>query len=316
MTTLAPASSAPFRIQIFLADGDVDGVCVYDQVNWTGRGLRFPRSLTASASRRDEMRQPGVYILVGHDADERPRVYVGQTTDLSERLSSHEGKKDFWHTAYCFVATNNTLNRAHILWLEDELIKRADEVGEAILENTQKSSRQTLAEGELADMSIFRDEILRILPVAGLRAFQTPATVSSPGEHMRPTDVPEKTRGSASSVRPRKDTLVVPAQEDGFREVFLGEQCWYYVRLAEKKIEDIRFVAAYRGQPVSAITHIAPVERIEKFGDVGKYRIVFSAPAEEIRHIPFGKAKAGAMQGPRYANREQLLAAQSIKDVS
>lgn len=309
--------SSPFRIQIFLADGDVDGICVYDQVNWTGRGIRFPRTMTKTASQREEMRQPGVYILLGHDEDERVRLYIGQTTDLADRMSSHEAKKEFWHTAFCFVATNNTLNRAHILWLEDELIQRAKEVGEARLENSQQSSRQALSEGELADMKIFRDEILRILPVSGLRSFQPPVIVAAPKVD---TAEPKVIISAEKSFRHRKliedDTLIVPAQEDGFKEVFLDEQCWYYVRLAEKRIPNIRFVAVYRSQPISAITHIAAVERIEKFGDAGKYRIIFSEPAEEIRHVPYGEAKPGAMQSPRYTSRDKILAAKSIDDIT
>jgi hypothetical protein len=51
--------------------------------------------------------------------------------------------------------------------------------------------------------------------------------------------------------------------------------------------------------PVSAITHYAPVDRIEPYGESGKYKVVFSEPAKEIAPIPFGDAPSGAMQGPR-----------------
>ena len=33
------------------------------------------------------------------------------------------------------------------------------------------------------------------------------------------------------------DTVVLPTNEDGFREVFLGERRWYYVKLDKKKIQ-------------------------------------------------------------------------------
>jgi hypothetical protein len=40
---------------------------------------------------------------------------------------------------------------------------------------------------------------------------------------------------------------------------------------------------------VSAVTHYAPVERIEAYGESGKYRVVFAESAKEISPIPFGR---------------------------
>jgi hypothetical protein len=60
----------------------------------------------------------------------------------------------------------------------------------------------------------------------------------------------------------------------------------------------IKYIAGYQTQPVSAITHVAPVARIEPYGDNGKYQLLFSEPAKEIVQIPLGKAPPGAMQAP------------------
>jgi hypothetical protein len=60
----------------------------------------------------------------------------------------------------------------------------------------------------------------------------------------------------------------------------------------------IKYIAGYQTQPVSAITHVAPVARIEPYGDNGKYQLLFSEPAKEIVQIPLGSASPGAMQGP------------------
>ena len=75
----------------------------------------------------------------------------------------------------------------------------------------------------------------------------------------------------------------------------------------------IKYIAAYQTAPVSAITHYAPVERIEPYGDGGKYRLIFAKPAEVLpQPIPFGDAPQGSMQGLRYTSLERLLVAKGL----
>lgn len=77
----------------------------------------------------------------------------------------------------------------------------------------------------------------------------------------------------------------------------------------------IKYIAAYQSQPVSAVTHLAPVDHIEQYGEGGKYKVVFSEPAKPIGPIPYGNAPAGAMQGPRYTSLKRLRAAKTVADL-
>ena len=77
--------------------------------------------------------------------------------------------------------------------------------------------------------------------------------------------------------------------------MFLGERAWFAVRIAGAMLNKIKFIAAYQTQPVSAVTHWAPVERIEPYGDGGKYKLFFSEPAREITPIPYGDAPQGTV---------------------
>ena len=61
------------------------------------------------------------------------------------------------------------------------------------------------------------------------------------------------------SSRPGFDTVVVPAQQEGFESTFLGQNCWYAIRIAGGMLDKIKYIAAYQTNPVSAITHYAPV---------------------------------------------------------
>ena len=67
------------------------------------------------------------------------------------------------------------------------------------------------------------------------------------------------------------DTIVVPAQEDGFQETFIGENCWYQIRISAAMINKIKYIAAYQVAPISAITYLAEVDRIEKYKETDKY---------------------------------------------
>jgi hypothetical protein len=97
--------------------------------------------------------------------------------------------------------------------------------------------------------------------------------------------------------------------------VFLGENAWQAIRLSAGKIPKIKYIAAYQSLPVAAITHVAPVAKIEPYGDKGKYRVVFSEPAKAIGPIPFGDAPSGFMQGPRYTTYQKLQSAKTVADL-
>lgn len=71
------------------------------------------------------------------------------------------------------------------------------------------------------------------------------------------------------------DTIIVPAMEEGFNQVFLGENCWYAVRISAPMLNRIKYVAAYQVAPVPGVTYYASVDRIEKYKETGKYIIYF-----------------------------------------
>ena len=96
----------------------------------------------------------------------------------------------------------------------------------------------------------------------GLRALEKPrAVVTSEGAPL------------SNEMTGELDTIVVPAHKDGFEEVFLGTDSWYAVGIAGDMLPKIRYVAGYQNAPISAITHFAPVGKIEPYGENGKYRL-------------------------------------------
>jgi len=109
------------------------------------------------------------------------------------------------------------------------------------------------------------------------------------------------------------DTIIVPARKDGFDKVFLGEDRWYQIRLSEKRIEQLKYIAAYQVAPVSAITHIAKIKAIVPYKDSGKYEVIFEEPAQEIKQIRLGEASAP--QGPMYGSYDLIKEAKKFEDI-
>lgn len=301
-----------YTMRIFVPDGDPEGVKIVDLLNWTGVGIAFPRAVWPKLSNRPEFVTTGVYILSGYAEgadDELPTVYVGQGDEIGSRIADHFASKDFWDWGYAFVSRGNSLNRAHATWLEHALLVRAVAAERCHLDNRNQPREPGLSEHERADTSGFLREMLRILPLLGVRVFEKAKPVATPGNRSGVSQIPEAPLDD-------RDTVVVPAQENGFKKVFLGENCWYYVRIGGGMLPKIKYIAAYQSAPISAITHYARVDRIEPYGDEGKYRIVFAEPALALpKSIPFGDAAPGAMQGLRYTNLARLLSAKGVTDL-
>lgn len=301
----------PFTIRIFVPDGDPEGIRLIDRMNWTGVGVAFPRSLWHQVQKRPEMQRTGVYILVGYGDgtnDDLPTLYIGQADGVRSRIETHIIKKDFWDWGIAFVSTSGGLNRAHVTWLEYALVRRATEARRCHLDNGNIPSEPALSEAEKADTQGFLKEILQILPLVGLRAFEYVKPVAEPAASSSAIEIPARpSRGP--------DTIIVPAQQEGFEKEFLGNHCWFAIRISGGKLDKIKYIAAYQTNPVSAITHYAPVDRIEPYGEGGKYKLIFSEPAKEIGPIPFSDAPKGAMQGPRYTTLEKLRSAKTLRDI-
>lgn len=112
------------------------------------------------------------------------------------------------------------------------------------------------------------------------------------------------------------DTVVVPAREEGFQEVFLRENRWYAIRMHGTMRPQIKYIAAYRVAPVSAITHIAPVKSIEAWKETGKFVLNFAEPAKEIGPIELVRGGRGkGLQNLRYTTRARLEAAKTVDEI-
>jgi hypothetical protein len=154
----------------------------------------------------------------------------------------------------------------------------------------------------------------RYLSPSGERIYQFDPFLSDISSYA--PDLKTGTLSSTRTIDPSEiDTVVVPAREEGFQETFIGENCWYQIRIHGSMIPQLKHIAAYRVAPISAITHIAPVKSIEQWKNTNKYILHFSEPAKKIRPVklvPKGRVKA--LQNLRYTSLKKIKSAKTLED--
>lgn len=109
------------------------------------------------------------------------------------------------------------------------------------------------------------------------------------------------------------NTVIVPAEEEGFQEAFINQSCWYAISIGINMLDKLKYIAVYRKSPIKAITHIAEISYIDVYEDTGKYIIYFKKPAEQLKNpIPLNPKNTNkAPQSRVYTNINKILNANS-----
>ncbi len=166
-------SPRPFKIQIFVAEGVPEGLRIVEKSNWIGQGVICPRSQYPRLKIRDEFGQSGVYILIGRDEEgDRPMLYVGEAEVIRKRLDSHHLEKDFWTQVIVFTTKGDPLHKAQVQYLEARLVELATRHRRCRLDNRNAPKRPGLSEADKAEIESFLLEMLSLLPVLGVLAFE------------------------------------------------------------------------------------------------------------------------------------------------
>jgi predicted GIY-YIG superfamily endonuclease len=134
--------NTPKTIQIFLPSGDPSGIRIAEITTSVVRVIEFSRQEFGDFLKMPEARQVGVYLLFGEDEESgNQQLYIGQSGELSTRISEHNQKKDFWSKAVAIVSLTNNLTQTHVLLLEWLAIKEAKTVGRYDLVNGNAGSK-------------------------------------------------------------------------------------------------------------------------------------------------------------------------------
>lgn len=158
---------ASATIKIFLPHGDPKRLRTGEISNWSGKAVAGPRTELNEILKREEADGAGVYILTGSDPfTGKSAAYIGEAESIKSRLTQHLSK-DFWSQLVFFVSKDENLTKAHIRFLEGQLIELAKVAKRADLTNSQASTSK-LPESDVADMKIFLEKIEQLLPALGV----------------------------------------------------------------------------------------------------------------------------------------------------
>ena len=179
------------QVRLFLVDGTVGGLMTAEILNWTGHMLRGRRSELGEIKRREEAKRTGVYILFGTDEEDQPAAYIGEGDFVANRLDQHNIHKDFWKDVVIITSKDMNLTKAHVRYLESELIRLAQNIGRfKLLNGNAPTGGAALPEADESDMKYFISQIQILMPVLGFDIFRgrpksatRKAVTPAPGEH-------------------------------------------------------------------------------------------------------------------------------------
>jgi len=185
-------------IRIFLADATVSGIRYAELVNWTGQAVACPRSRLAELASWGEAAKPGVYFLFeARLGDAKPRAYIGESENVADRLVNHDRSKDFWNEAVLFTSKDENLTKAHVKYLESNLVSLSGAADRYELENGNRPLESSLPRADRAAMAEFIENIRMVLGTLGypilepLLKRRNIEQVDEPDQSLSTPEVPE-----------------------------------------------------------------------------------------------------------------------------
>lgn len=115
--------------------GEHRGVSISYTQGSTLRCYRMERTAIGKEPIEEYLGHTGVYVLY-NETD----VYVGEATNVFNRLKSHNKTKDFWTDVLCFTTIDHSIDQGDAKYLEARLIKMANAAGRYNVHNSKEET--------------------------------------------------------------------------------------------------------------------------------------------------------------------------------
>lgn len=155
-------------IKLLLNEDNLDGVIAVQDSEWqTGELYSAPRDkVDELLKNEDALKNAGVYFLLSKEL-----VYVGQSFNLSNRISQHQKNKDWWQSVTILTTTNDRFTRTDIDYIESEFIKRANKLGRLDVENKNNGNSIKVDKFNKVELDNYIKEALFLLDLIGIKVF-------------------------------------------------------------------------------------------------------------------------------------------------
>ena len=154
-------------------DGTPEGRWASELSNWTGKAYKIPRTYVSACADRSDLSNTGVYFLFGRNDDtDMDQVYIGEAENILNRLKQHLAEKDFWTECVVFISKDDSLNKAHIKYLENHLFLLAKSAKRYEILNATTPTVSAISEMDRAEMEGFIDNMRLILSVLGHKVLE------------------------------------------------------------------------------------------------------------------------------------------------
>ncbi|MBR5504574.1 MAG: GIY-YIG nuclease family protein [Methanobrevibacter sp.] len=181
----------PKKIELFLVDGDPEGIIIAELSNWDAKLIKIPREELRKSERKD-LEQPGVYFLFCKNDDGEDSVYIGEAENIKNRLTEHirsfnRGEKDYyWNTAV--IITSNKLNKTLIRYLENKYVEITKECNRYELLTKTTGTNGVISESDEAIMEEFIENSKITINTLGYKVLQPLVSKKLKNKEDKPDD--------------------------------------------------------------------------------------------------------------------------------
>lgn len=158
-------------IQIYLPDGNPRGIRLADITSRSILATLIPRSMLDAAQKREELKNVGVYFLVGAEEGEDTRVYVGEAENCLNRLKQHNKKFDFWQKAIVITSKSQEFSKSHVKYLESLCCEEAKRINRYDLENGTAPKKPHVSESVEDDLYDYFETLKVLVSTLGYPIF-------------------------------------------------------------------------------------------------------------------------------------------------
>lgn len=196
-------------IKLFLIDGEPSGRMTCELSNWTGKAYKIPRIHVKGSVDREDLKNPGIYLLFGKNEEGKEVVYIGEAEVIFDRLKQHLSQKDFWNEVITFTSKDENLNKAHIKYLENKLYELAIKTKRYNLENSSTPTKSSISESDRAEMEEFMENIKLLTSTLGHKVFEEIREIKNTSQEKKITFHIKSARNTNSKGIPTAGGFVV-----------------------------------------------------------------------------------------------------------